>query len=80
MVTWGKKRRRVRVHLIDPPAQGPVFGGTLPSIEGILLHTRPDFEVSLPRLIASAEGAPIELDARSVVVPRERVAFFEVLA
>jgi hypothetical protein len=79
-VIWGKHRRRVRVHLIDPPSQGPTFGGTLPSIEGILIHSRPDFEISLPKLIASTEGSPIELDARSVVVPRERVAFFEVLS
>ena len=76
---WGKKRRRVRVHLIDPPSQGVTFGGTLPSIEGILVRSRPDFEVELPKLIASAQGNPIELDARSVVVPRERVAFYEVL-
>ena len=71
---WPRKRYRVRVHLIDPPHVA------LPSVEGVLVATRPDIHIAVPALVFSTEAAPAVLnDAKLLVIPRERVAFFEVL-
>lgn len=67
---FSKRKQRVRVHLVDDH---------LPSVEGILLERRPEFVIGRPSLIHSAEGGPAELVSREVVIPRERVAFYEVL-
>ena len=68
---WAKKR--VRVHLADAHP-----GVDLPSVEGLLLakHGR-EFRIGRPELILD-EG-PAELGSRELVIPRERVAFYEVL-
>jgi hypothetical protein len=79
-VTWGKRKRRVRLHLIDPPTETLIPGTGLPSIEGVLLSSRPDYEIAQPRLITNPDTKPVELESRIVVVPRERVAFYEVIA
>jgi len=61
---------RVRVHLV----------GVEQSLEGVLVARRRDhLELAVPRVLVS-EDATVALDeARSVVVLRDRVAFYEVL-
>jgi hypothetical protein len=74
VTTWGR-RKRVRLHLIDEP------GITLPSIEGLLVsRRRREFVLALPALQFAAGANPVHPEGRIVCVPRERVAFFEVLA
>lgn len=68
------RKRRVRLQLIDP---GP--GMSLPSVEGLLVARRHrEYLVALPQIVTSADGAPIEMAARLVAVPRDRVAWIEV--
>ena len=61
----------MRMHLIEPP------GSELPSIEGILVSRRPEYVLGVPVLHTTTDSAPIELEARHVVIPRERIAFYE---
>ena len=69
------RRPRVRVHLVDPP-QMP-----LPSIEGLLTsRRRGEYAIALPRLIPTTDGNPVELEAPMLLIPRERVAFYEVIS
>lgn len=65
-----RRRVRVRVHLV----------GVEQSLEGVLVARRRDhLELAVPRVLVS-EDATVALDeARSVVVLRDRVAFYEVL-
>lgn len=65
-----RRRVRVRVHLV----------GVEQSLEGVLVARRRDhLELAVPRVLVS-EVATVALDeARSVVVLRDRVAFYEVL-
>lgn len=65
-----RRRVRVRVHLV----------GVEQSLEGVLVARRRDhLEIAVPRVLVS-EDATVALDeARSVVVLRDRVAFYEVL-
>lgn len=60
----------MRVHLV----------GVEQSLEGVLVARRRDhLEIAVPRVLVS-EDATVALDeARSVVVLRDRVAFYEVL-
>lgn len=60
----------MRVHLV----------GVEQSLEGVLVARRRDhLELAVPRVLVS-EDATVSLDeARSVVVLRDRVAFYEVL-
>lgn len=60
----------MRVHLV----------GVEQSLEGVLVARRRDhLELAVPRVLVS-EDATVALDeARSVVVLRDRVAFYEVL-
>lgn len=69
-------RPRVRLHLSDP---GPQV--TLPSVEGVLLSRRGrEFVIGVPELMVAAGGRTEPLaDARELRVPRERVAFYEIL-
>lgn len=70
-----KLKRRVRVHLVEPAGVEP-----LPSVEGILMSRRGrEYLIALPQLITSAEGIPVVLESRLLAIPRERVAFYEVL-
>lgn len=65
-----RQRKRVRVHLVDVPQ----------SIEGVLVARRRDhLEVAVPRVLLDEERSVSLDDARSVVVLRERVAFYEVI-
>lgn len=76
-----RRRRRVRLHLVDP---NPHVNH--PSVEGFLLGwwlerrlTR-EFRVAVPELLFAAHARPEGLsDARELRVPRENVAFYEVL-
>lgn len=53
----------------------------LPSIEGLLVSKHSgEYVLALPSLLVAAGGNPAELEARWVRVPRERVAFYEVLS
>lgn len=68
-----KRRKRVRMHLIEPSP-----GVELPSIEGLLVSRRlREYVIALPSLIVSEAGQPIELESRLVGIPRERVAWWE---
>jgi hypothetical protein len=70
-----KRAQRVRMHLIDPHE-----GMQLPSVEGLLVaKRRREYAVALPVLITSVEGNPAELDSQLLVIPAERVAFYEVI-
>jgi hypothetical protein len=78
-VTWEvrvKRKRRVRVHLVEPAGAQP-----LPSVEGILVsRRRSEYLVAVPQLITSEEGPPAVLESRFVAIPRDRVAFYEIVA
>lgn len=67
------RKRRVRMHLEGPSDP--------PSVEGLLLRTRPrEFVIGLPALVIDTQLDPAQLShARELVIPRERVIFFEVL-
>jgi hypothetical protein len=59
------------MHLVDPG---------LPSVEGLLVRTaRREYHLAVPRLVVAAGGEPVELE-NTVVIPRERVAFYEVVS
>jgi hypothetical protein len=61
------------MHLIDETA-------SLPSVEGLLVSRRhSEYLVALPSLLTSTTGNPSELESRWVAIPRDRVAFYEVL-
>lgn len=61
------------MHLMDQP------GMTLPSIEGILKRRWPEYVIAVPALLTAVGRDPDQLESRHVAVPRERVAFYEVL-
>lgn len=70
-----RRARRVRVHLVDGQP-----GIELPSVEGLLVsRRRREYAIAVPVLYTSAEARPAELDSKLLVIPRERVAFFEVI-
>ena len=70
------RRRRVRLHLADP-----AHGVSLPSVEGILVRReRREYVICVPELhVAPGAAAQALADARELRIPRERVAFYEVL-
>lgn len=72
----GKRARRVRVHLFDRDPRV-----VNPSIEGVLVRrVGREFHLAVPEIVAAPDRDPIPLDsARVLVIPRENVAFFEVL-
>lgn len=73
LVTF-KRKRRVRMHLIDRP------GIDLPRIDGLLISRRHnEYLVGVPELLLSAEGNPVTPEGRYVVVPRDNVAFYELI-
>ena len=52
----------------------------LPSVEGILItRRRREYLIAVPSLLLAVGADPAELDARYLAIPRERVAFYEVL-
>ena len=59
------------MHLLDER------GSQLPSIEGILKRRWPEYEILVPKLLFAPTQNPSELESRSVLVPRGRVAFYE---
>ena len=69
-----KRKPRVRVHLIDEP------NSQLPSVEGVLVsRRRREYMLAVPRLVIAAGRDPEDLQSRYLSIPRERVAFYEVL-
>lgn len=56
-------------------------GVGLPSVEGLLVsRRRREYLIALPQLLLAPGANPAELESRWVAIPRERVAFYEVLA
>jgi hypothetical protein len=52
----------------------------LPSVEGLLVSKRGrEYVVAVPELIHDTQMAPAVLESRWLRVPRERVAFYEVI-
>lgn len=69
-----KRKPRVRLQLIDAP------GVQLPTLEGLLVsRRRREYMIAVPRLLVAPEANPVEPDARLIAVPRERVAWLEVI-
>lgn len=72
-----KRAKRVRMHLLEEPRV------PLPSVEGLLVaKRRREYVIALPKLITEAVvqgGSPTELESRLLVIPRERVVFYEVV-
>jgi hypothetical protein len=64
----GKRKKKVRVHLKDGP-----------TIEGLLIKSRPVYLIYAPKAITETDGRPAELIGH-VEIPRENVAFYQVLA
>jgi hypothetical protein len=72
MVT--RRRKRVKLHLVEDPGQ------QLPSIEGLLLsRSGGEYTLAVPQLHVAVGANPVTPEGRLVVVPRQRVAFYEVL-
>lgn len=69
-----RRRKRVRVHLADPHPST-----NLPSIEGLLIGKGAEYVIAVASLLVAQGANPAELDSRYVVIPRERIAFYEVL-
>lgn len=68
------RKPRVRMHLIDSQ------DSQLPSVEGILVsRRRREYMLAVPRLLVAPQANPAELESRWLTIPRERVAFYEVL-
>jgi len=68
----GKRRKRVRMHLVDVG---------LPSVEGVLQAShRREYEIAVPSLMVAPGANAAELEAHYLLIPRERVAFYEVLS
>lgn len=68
-------KKRVRVHLVE---EGP--GARLPSIEGLLVsRSHREYMIAVPKLLWNPTANPDELASRAIVIPRDRVAFYEVL-
>lgn len=70
-----RRKRRVRMHLAESHP-----GVSLPSVEGLLIGKGHEYRLAVPRLLIAEGANPAELESREVVIPRERVAFYEVLA
>ena len=68
-------KKRIRMHLIEDSGTA-----RLPSIEGLLVsRSHREYMIAVPRLLWNPTANPDELASRAVVVPRDRVAFYEVL-
>jgi hypothetical protein len=69
-----KRAKRVRMHLMDEP------GRELPSIEGLLLSRRNrEYVIAKPVLHMAVGANPAVPESGMLVIPRERVAFYEVI-
>ena len=72
-MNW-RRSRRVRVHLVDRP------GIDLPRVDGILVSRRNrEYVIGVPSLTFTAEGNAVTPEGRFVAIPRDGVAFYEVL-
>lgn len=69
-----RRKRRVRMHLVDNP------GVNLPSVEGVLYSRRgSEYLIAAASVHWAAGAEPDRPDARFLAIPRERVAFYEVI-
>lgn len=64
------RRKRIRIH----------FSDSQPSIEGFLMHKGNGHYHLAVAEILQTEDQTIELGAREVAIPRERVWFYEVVS
>ena len=72
-MTW-KRKRKVRMHLIDRP------GIDLPRVDGLLVSRRNrEYMIGVPSLTFTAEGNAVTPEGRFVAIPRDGVAFYEIL-
>jgi hypothetical protein len=63
------------MHLTEP--QG---SRELPSVEGLLVSRRNrEYMLAVPVLLTAPQANPAELESRWLVIPKDRVAFYEVL-
>jgi hypothetical protein len=69
-----RRKRRVRVHLADPHPDVP-----LPTVEGLLVSKGREYVVAAAELTLAAGSKPVRPDSRLLVIPRDRVAFYEVM-
>ncbi|HVN51047.1 MAG TPA: hypothetical protein VMT43_06415 [Acidimicrobiales bacterium] len=68
-----RRADRVRIHLIDRERPQP-------SVEGVLVRKGGEYVVAVPQLLVSPERDPVGLDdAKFLVIPRENIAFYEVI-
>lgn len=71
-----KRKKRVRMHLLEESRDQ-----NLPSVEGLLIsRRRREYMLATPRLLVAPGANPAELESRWLVIPRDRVAFYEVLS
>lgn len=69
-----KRKRQVRMHLIDRP------GIDLPRVDGLLVSRRHrEFLIGVPSLTFTAAGNAVTPEGRFVAIPRDGVAFYEIL-
>lgn len=62
------------MHLVDDNQS------QLPSVEGVLVsRRRREYMLAVPKLLVAPGANPAELESRWLVIPRSRVAFYEVL-
>ncbi len=67
-----KRRRRVRLHLINED---------LPRVDGLLVsRRRGEYLIAVPELLGAPGAPPVEPAGRLLAVPKTNVAFYEVLA
>ena len=65
------RKKRVLMHLKEDG---------LPSVEGLLVSRRlREYVLAVPQLHTNPDAQPAVLTSRLLVIPRENVAFFEIL-
>jgi hypothetical protein len=70
-----RKAKRVRLHMKDEPGWSP------PSIEGLLVaRRRREYAIAVPQLHFSVERGPVMPQSKLLLIPRENVAFYEVIS
>jgi len=67
-----RRAQRVRLHF---------FKDGMPSMEGLLVSRRHgEYAIGVPELVPTAEGEKVPVGGQIALIPRENVAFLEVLS
>jgi hypothetical protein len=62
------------MHLVDRP------GVEMPRVDGLLVSRRQrEYVIGVPSLMLAAEGNPVTPEGRFIAIPRDGVAFYEIL-